>query len=101
MVTGLLTPTHVAIVLIVALLVLGPKRVPQTAQALGRGLREFKDAVTGGDGDNRPQPQLSAPQITNGKCEAQRPMSSFPAAGVSQIPASNDCCSCCKGGPSK
>jgi sec-independent protein translocase protein TatA len=61
MTTGLLTPTHIAIVLIIALLVLGPKRLPQTGQALGRGLREFKQAITGHDDDIRPQPQLDAP----------------------------------------
>ncbi len=46
--TGLLTPTHVAILLIVALLILGPKRLPKAGRAaLGTGIREFKDALTG------------------------------------------------------
>jgi sec-independent protein translocase protein TatA len=43
---GLLTPGHLAVVLIVALLIFGPKRLPQTGRALGHGLREFKDAIT-------------------------------------------------------
>ena len=47
--TGLLTPTHVAILLIVALLILGPKRLPEAGRALGAGIREFKDAITGRD----------------------------------------------------
>ena len=47
--TGLLTPTHVAILLIVALLVLGPKRLPEAGRAVGTGIREFKDAITGRD----------------------------------------------------
>jgi sec-independent protein translocase protein TatA len=47
--TGLLTPTHVAILLIVALLILGPKRLPEAGRALGTGIREFKDAITGRD----------------------------------------------------
>ncbi len=47
--TGLLTPTHVAILLIVALLSLGPKRLPETGRALGTSIREFKDAITGRD----------------------------------------------------
>ncbi len=40
MTTGPLTPTHVAILLIVVLLILGPKRLPQAGHALGQGLRE-------------------------------------------------------------
>jgi sec-independent protein translocase protein TatA len=47
--TGLLTPTHVAILLIVALWILGPKRLPAAGRALGTGIREFKAAITGRD----------------------------------------------------
>ena len=37
------------IILIVALLVFGPKRLPEIGRSLGRGMREFKDSVTGQD----------------------------------------------------
>jgi sec-independent protein translocase protein TatA len=37
------------ILLIVALLVFGPKRLPEIGRSLGRGMREFKDSVTGHD----------------------------------------------------
>lgn len=47
MLTGLLTPTHVALILGVLLLILGPKRLPETGRALGRGIREFKHGITG------------------------------------------------------
>ena len=40
-------PMEIAIVLIVALLVLGPKRMPAAGRSLGHGLREFKDGVVG------------------------------------------------------
>jgi sec-independent protein translocase protein TatA len=35
------------LVLAIALIVLGPKRLPEAGRALGRGLREFKDSVSG------------------------------------------------------
>jgi sec-independent protein translocase protein TatA len=47
MVTDLLQPTHLIIVMVVALLVLGPKRLPSAGRALGQGLKEFKQSITG------------------------------------------------------
>ena len=40
---------EILILLLVALLVFGPKRLPEMGRSLGRGLREFKDSVTGRD----------------------------------------------------
>jgi sec-independent protein translocase protein TatA len=40
-------PMELIIVLIIALVVLGPKRLPEAGKALGKGLREFKDSVSG------------------------------------------------------
>jgi sec-independent protein translocase protein TatA len=47
-------PLEIAIVLIIALVVLGPKRLPEMGKSVGRGMREFKHAVTGHD--NEPEP---------------------------------------------
>ena len=40
---------EVLILLLVVLLVFGPKRLPEMGRSLGRGMREFKDSVTGKD----------------------------------------------------
>jgi sec-independent protein translocase protein TatA len=40
------------IVAIIALVVLGPKRLPDAGRSLGRGMREFKSAISGSDDDN-------------------------------------------------
>ncbi len=44
---GSIGPLEIGIVLIVALLVFGPKKLPELGKGLGRGLREFKSEVTG------------------------------------------------------
>jgi sec-independent protein translocase protein TatA len=48
---------EIALLLLVALLVFGPKRLPQMGRGLGRGMREFKDAVTGLTLDEPPREQ--------------------------------------------
>ena len=40
-------PMELVVVLVVALLILGPKRLPQAGRSLGQGMREFKDSLTG------------------------------------------------------
>jgi sec-independent protein translocase protein TatA len=45
-------PMEIAIVLIIALLVLGPKRLPEMGKSVGRGMREFKNALTMSDDDD-------------------------------------------------
>jgi sec-independent protein translocase protein TatA len=44
--TGLVSPGHLVILLIVLLLVFGTKRLPELGRSLGSGMREFKDSVT-------------------------------------------------------
>jgi sec-independent protein translocase protein TatA len=42
-------PLELVIVLVVVLVIFGPKRLPDLGRSLGRGMREFKDSVTGKD----------------------------------------------------
>jgi sec-independent protein translocase protein TatA len=47
---------ELAVVLIIALLVLGPKRLPEVGRSLGNGIREFKDSLTGEHHDDEIEP---------------------------------------------
>jgi sec-independent protein translocase protein TatA len=55
MLTNILQPTHLIIVLVVALLILGPKRLPEAGRALGQGLKEFKSSISGAHDDGQDQ----------------------------------------------
>jgi sec-independent protein translocase protein TatA len=44
-------PLEIIIVLVIVLLIFGPKRLPDLGRSLGSGMREFKDSVTGKDKD--------------------------------------------------
>jgi len=45
MFTGLASPTHLLILLVVILLVFGAKRLPEMGRSLGQGIQEFKDGL--------------------------------------------------------
>ena len=45
---------EILILLLVVLLVFGPKRLPEMGRSLGRGMREFKDSISGKDDDDEP-----------------------------------------------
>jgi sec-independent protein translocase protein TatA len=44
-------PLELGIVLVIALIVLGPKRLPEVGRSIGKGLREFKESLSGGLND--------------------------------------------------
>ncbi len=54
-------PMELAIVLIIALLVLGPKKLPEVGRSIGKGMREFKESISGTDRDDEPD------EITSGR----------------------------------
>jgi sec-independent protein translocase protein TatA len=60
MMSGIGLP-EILVVLVIALIVLGPKRLPDAGRSIGRGLREFKDSLTGGrDDEEKDLPALEA-----------------------------------------
>ena len=42
---GLFQPSHLLIILVIALFVFGPKKLPELGQGLGKGIRSFKDSM--------------------------------------------------------
>ncbi len=61
---GNIGPLEIVVVLIIALVVFGPKRLPELGNSLGRGIREFKESVTGEKDDDDDVKALSASQAT-------------------------------------
>ena len=56
------TPWHIVLLLLIALLLFGGKRLPEIGKSLGHGMREFKDAITGHSSDDDiPPPELPPP----------------------------------------
>ena len=45
-------PLELVIVLVIALVILGPKRLPEVGKSIGNGMREFKDAISGHSKDD-------------------------------------------------
>lgn len=73
MIGDILQPTHLLFVLVVALLVLGPKRLPEVGRSLGRGLRDFKTALSGDEQvHNEVLSQTSAESTTPAPEQAER-----------------------------
>jgi sec-independent protein translocase protein TatA len=64
---GNIGPLEIIVVLVIALIVFGPKRLPELGNSLGKGIREFKESVTGenkDDGGDDDAQAISAPKAT-------------------------------------
>jgi sec-independent protein translocase protein TatA len=56
-------PLELIVVLVIALIVLGPKRLPEVGRSVGKGMREFKEAISGENDDDEQKPEkLNTPQ---------------------------------------
>jgi len=70
MLDNLFTPTHLIIVLIIALLVFGPRKLPELGKGLGEGIKGFKEGIKGTDAPSQENvaktetPQPPAPTQT-------------------------------------
>jgi len=70
-------PLELIIVLVIVLVIFGPKRLPGLGRSLGGGMREFKDSLTGKNKDEeepeQPEPLVEAEARTHGEAEARQP----------------------------
>ncbi|HEY6638379.1 MAG TPA: twin-arginine translocase TatA/TatE family subunit [Solirubrobacterales bacterium] len=48
-------PLEIAVVLIIVLIIFGPKRLPELGQSMGRGIREFKNSISGDKDEDSPE----------------------------------------------
>jgi sec-independent protein translocase protein TatA len=68
--------TDLIVVLVIVLVIFGPKRLPGLGKSLGQGFREFKDGITGKDKDDEQRPALSetaaAAPVQNTASEPER-----------------------------
>ena len=53
-------PTELIIVLVIVLLIFGPKRLPSLGRQLGSGMREFKDSISGKGGRDDDDDEIAA-----------------------------------------
>jgi sec-independent protein translocase protein TatA len=60
-------PLELVVVLIIALVVFGPKRLPELGRSLGRGIREFRGSVSG---DNKDDDESDPPELEQSKADA-------------------------------
>jgi sec-independent protein translocase protein TatA len=76
------TPWHIVLLLVIALLLFGGKRLPEIGKALGSGMREFKDAVTGNSpaaSDAQPELPPAEPTATQSTAAPPPPTAAPPA----------------------
>jgi sec-independent protein translocase protein TatA len=56
-------PLEIGLILVIVLVVFGPKRLPDLGRSLGSGMREFKDSITGNSKDDDEPSKLTASTV--------------------------------------
>jgi sec-independent protein translocase protein TatA len=72
---------QIAIVLVIALIVFGPKRLPELGRSLGTGMREFKDSITGNSDDDDDDDREEQAKLEVEASVPQPPPSTEPVEG--------------------
>jgi len=75
-------PFELILVLVIALVVFGPKRLPQLGRQLGSGMREFKESVTGEKKHDDDDDEAAAPAELQAPPQTVAPEETARAAGI-------------------
>jgi sec-independent protein translocase protein TatA len=66
-------PLELIVVLIIALVIFGPKRLPELGRSMGKGIREFRGSISG-KGDDDDEDESSKPAAIEGAQDADEPV---------------------------
>lgn len=93
---GLLQPTHLILILVILLIVLGPGRLPEIGGALGKSIREFKRSTTDAfETHTAPGGIGSGPEIASKAVDAEPQNTSRPAGVEGQAASARNVCDAC------
>lgn len=75
---GNVGPFEIAVVLVIVLIIFGPKRLPELGRSLGKGIREFKGSINGEHEDDKPVAEIDkgepeGPTVTATPVENDKP----------------------------
>lgn len=84
---GLFQPMHLLLILGIALLFFGPKRLPELGKGLGTSIRDFRDAMSGQKPEDKANSQLEAPKAASTvSTPAAAPAATAPAPPAQAAP---------------
>ncbi|HEY2718521.1 MAG TPA: twin-arginine translocase TatA/TatE family subunit [Solirubrobacteraceae bacterium] len=81
---GIESPVHLLFIGVVALVVLGPKRLPGLARALGQGIREFRQSLDIGAAGQEPSPPPAA-SVASAPSASSETSAPAPSPGASDV----------------
>lgn len=73
-------PLEIILVIVVLLVIFGPKRLPSLGRSLGTGMREFKDSITGDDKDDEERDATGRPALAQAQADTPAPPVRAPQA---------------------
>jgi sec-independent protein translocase protein TatA len=79
-------PLEIAVVLIIVLIIFGPKRLPELGQSMGRGIREFKSSLSGDKDKDSPEEKRRELEASQQAQPTQQPPAQQPAADQPKAP---------------